>query len=89
MKLKDDVKDKEESDENGEDVKLMDQLEEARLFAVNLYDIYSIEGFEHYLGHYDKYAIEEMKRAGECSGEDSDRDEYDGKKPPKKECCIK
>lgn len=44
---------KKEDDEDSETEKLMDELEEARLFAVNMYDLYQVEGLEHYLGHYD------------------------------------
>ena len=44
-----DAKDKDEDDEDSETEKLMDQLEEARLFAVNLHDLYQVEGLEHYL----------------------------------------
>ena len=64
----------------------MDQLEEARLFAVNLFDLYQCEGLEHYLGHYDTEAMEEMIReaAGGREGDDSDSDDEEDAKPSKK-----
>ena len=60
-KLPDDFKsNQQEDDEDSEAEKLLDELEEARLFAVNHVDLYNNEGLEHYLGHFDPEALAEM-----------------------------
>ena len=65
---------------------MLNELEEARLFAVNLHDLYQCEGIEHYLGHYDQYTLEEMALAEkEANDQDSDSDsESSPKKKSKK-----
>ena len=50
----------EEDDEDSETEKLLDDLEEARLIAVNLVDLYQCECLEHYLGHFDEEALTNM-----------------------------
>jgi len=80
------INDKEDDDVDSEDDKIMQQLEEAKDIANDLYDLYTVDGLEFYLGF-----GPELDGLMDGMGDDDDSDDSDedkpkggkkGKKPP-------